>query len=116
MLSAPLAPNINHRSTAFGGSISTAAILSAWSWLHFTLRERGLDVRLVIQSNHVDYLEPVVDAFEAECRGVEPAQLDRFCRMLARHGRARLTLKSVVRCCDVVGATFSGKFVALAQA
>lgn len=31
-LSAPLAPNINHRDTLFGGSASTAAILAAWSF------------------------------------------------------------------------------------
>ncbi|RYE53550.1 MAG: hypothetical protein EOP18_08925, partial [Rhizobiaceae bacterium] len=36
-LSAPLAPNINHRATVFGGSASAVAILSAWSLLHLRL-------------------------------------------------------------------------------
>ena len=47
-LSAPLAPNINHRSTAFGGSVSTLAILSAWSLVNLRLRAEGLRSRLVI--------------------------------------------------------------------
>lgn len=31
VLSAPLAPNINHKYTAFGGSVSALGILAAWS-------------------------------------------------------------------------------------
>ena len=30
-LSAPLAPNINHRATVFGGSASAVALLAAWA-------------------------------------------------------------------------------------
>src|SRR6185295_7359249 len=48
-LRAPLAPNINHHSTVFGGSTSAVGILSAWAWLHFALRSAGHTSRLVIQ-------------------------------------------------------------------
>jgi thioesterase domain-containing protein len=34
VLGAPLAPNMNHRSTVFGGSASALAILAAWSLLY----------------------------------------------------------------------------------
>lgn len=37
VLSAPLAPNINHRDTVFGGSASAVASLAAWSLLHTRL-------------------------------------------------------------------------------
>ena len=36
-VTAPLAPNINHRDTAFGGSVSAAAILAAWALVHHRL-------------------------------------------------------------------------------
>ncbi|MFB3040360.1 MAG: YiiD C-terminal domain-containing protein, partial [Candidatus Poribacteria bacterium] len=36
-LSAPLAPNINHRETVFGGSASAVAILAAWTLLYVRL-------------------------------------------------------------------------------
>ncbi len=39
-LSAPIAPNINHRETVFGGSASALCILSAWSLIHCRLRNR----------------------------------------------------------------------------
>jgi thioesterase domain-containing protein len=38
VLYAPLAPNINHRDTVFGGSASAVAILAAWSALYVRMR------------------------------------------------------------------------------
>ena len=58
-LAAPLAPNINHRATVFGGSASAVAILAAWTWLHFALRGAGQPARLVIQGNTMEYLAPI---------------------------------------------------------
>src|SRR4051812_36859489 len=69
-LSAPLAANINHRATAFGGSLSAVAILSAWAWLHVAMRDAGLPSRLVIQRNSVEYLAPIAGDFEARCAGI----------------------------------------------
>ncbi len=48
-LRAPLAPNLNHRGTAFGGSMSALAILAGWGVVHLALRARGLETRLVVQ-------------------------------------------------------------------
>ncbi len=56
-LSAPLAPNINHRETVFGGSASALCILSAWSFIHCRLRNHPeIKPRIVIQKNSMDYL------------------------------------------------------------
>ena len=40
-LAAPLAANINHQSTAFGGSLASLAILAGWSWVWVHLRAGG---------------------------------------------------------------------------
>ena len=42
-LRAPLAPNINHQDTVFGGSASAVAILAGWSLLHTRLAAAGLN-------------------------------------------------------------------------
>ena len=63
VLSAPLAPNINHRDTVFGGSASAVAILAAWSMLHLRLSAEELGSRLVIQRNTMDYLVPIDGCF-----------------------------------------------------
>ena len=41
VLSAPIAPNLNHRDTVFGGSASALAILAAWSVVCVRLQAIG---------------------------------------------------------------------------
>jgi len=92
---APLEPNINHRSTVFGGSASAVAILAAWSLLHTRLLADGVAARLVIQRNTMDYLAPIAGNFTATATLAAAADWSLFCRTLDRHGRARI--EAVVR-------------------
>ena len=114
-LAAPLAPNINHRDTVFGGSASAVAILAAWSLLHTRLRAEGVAARLVIQSNAMDYLLPIAGDFTACSALAEPDQWPRFLRTFARMGRARLRVTAELQCDGEVAARLSGEFVALAM-
>lgn len=111
-LRAPLAPNINHHATVFGGSTSAVGILAAWAWLHFALRSAGHTSRLVIQRNTVNYLAPITHDFEARCTGLPVEQFEEFLRTLDRYGKARATLTAVLTCEGEKVATFSGEYVA----
>ena len=114
LLRAPLAPNINHRDTVFGGSASALSILAAWSLLHQRLRAEGLDSRLVIQRNTMEYEQPIAGAFLARSALLEPQQWPQFTRMLARKGKARIAVVSVLSDEDGVPAgRLVGEFVAL---
>ncbi|MBD9648073.1 YiiD C-terminal domain-containing protein [Ensifer sp. ENS09] len=112
-LSAPLAPNINHRETVFGGSASALAILSAWSLLHVRLRQSGVAARLVIQSNRMDYLKPVAGAFSARSSLADVGQWPGFLRLLERRGKARAVVVADLLDGDSVAGRFEGEFVAL---
>jgi thioesterase domain-containing protein len=113
VLQAPLAPNINHRETVFGGSASAMAILAAWSLLHTRLRSEGISSRLVIQRNTVEYEQPIVGEFTARSFLDQPAQWQQFTRMLARKGKARISVSSVLEHAGQVVGRFNGEFVAL---
>jgi thioesterase domain-containing protein len=115
-LAAPLAPNINHRETVFGGSASAVAILSAWSLLHTRMLADGVRARLVIQSNTMDYDKPIFGDFTARSSLAEPDQWPRFMRMLARMRRARLQVNSVLESDGAVVGRLTGEFVALSSA
>lgn len=115
VLSAPLAPNINHRETVFGGSLSALAILSAWSLVHTRLRALGLEARLVIQRNTVHYDQPIAGTFTATATLPSPQTWDAFLRTLSRRGKARIALSSVLECDGAVGGRFEGHFVALGR-
>lgn len=112
-LEAPLAANINHRATVFGGSASAVEMLVAWTYLHVALRGSGLATRLVIQRNTIDYLAPITADFEAECPAVTAEERARVVKMLRRHGKTRITLSAHLTCAITKVAAFSGEYVAV---
>ena len=116
VLGAPLAPNINHRETVFGGSASALAILSAWSLLHTRLRADGIASRLVIQRNTMEYEQPIVGDFTARASLERAEQWTQFTRMLARKGRARIAVSSVLEQAGQAVGRLTGEFVALGAA
>jgi thioesterase domain-containing protein len=113
-LSAPLEPNINHRHTAFGGSIASLATLAAWSLVHVGLTDAGLPSRVVVMSSQIEYLAPATGAFAAHCAPPRPEDWIRFVNSVRRRGKGRLNLFVEVRCAGILCATLSGTFVGVA--
>ena len=112
VLRAPLAPNINHRDTLFGGSASAVSILAAWSLLHVRLRAAGLASRVVIQRNSMDYEEPVAGDFTVRATLADVAQWTPFLRTLQRRGRARIAVTAVIDYEGHEAGRLRGEFVA----
>ncbi len=113
VLRAPLAPNINHRETVFGGSASALAILSAWTLLYVRLQQAGLHSRVVIQRNSVEYQHAITDAFEAHAIMSDARLWQRFVHMLARKHRARINVHANLYCHAQKVGEMEGDFVAL---
>ena len=116
ILSAPLAPNINHRDTVFGGSASAVAILAAWSLLHTRLAAQGIACRLVIQKNTMSYVEPIDGTFTARAAITDAREWAQFVRMFERKGKARITVVSELHFAGQVAGRLEGQFVALGTA
>ena len=112
-LAAPLAPNVNHTETVFGGSAAALATLSAWTLLHLRLEDVGLDARLLIQRSSMEYEKPIPGDFEAVCDFGDVHAWERFQVTFARRGRARLTLAAHLVHLAKRVASFEGDFVAL---
>lgn len=112
-LSAPLAPNINHRDTVFGGSAVALAILSAWSLLHIRLSEANISSRIVIQKSTMNYERPITEDFVASSSISDAANWSKFINTLQRKHRARISVAAVLYCKGEKVAKFEGEFVAL---
>ena len=110
-LFAPLAPNINHRETVFGGSASALALLAAWSLLQVRLIAAGIDCRVVVQRNTVHYARPIRGDFTAT--STTPVGWSSFVNVLKRKGRARVEVAVELRCGAEIVGTLVGDFVAL---
>lgn len=109
ILSAPLANNINHKQTAFGGSLHALATLSCWSLLHLHFPA----CQIVIAHSEIDYLIPVTTEFTAQCSMPNLQDWDRFQYTLAKKGKARIVLTATVLSEGRTYVTFTGTFVAI---
>ncbi|WP_332765643.1 YiiD C-terminal domain-containing protein [Pseudomonas koreensis] len=110
----PLAPNVNHKSTMFGGSLYCGAVLAGWGWLHLRLKEEGItDGHIVIQEGQISYPLPVTGDATAICPAPEAKVWKKFLAMYQRYGRARLTLDTriVNQGSEEHAVTFTGQYV-----
>ena len=112
-LRAPLAPNINHRETVFGGSASAMAILAAWGLLYVRLQQESLNCRIVIQRNTMSYERPMVNAFEASSTIPDSLAWEKFVGTLKRKNRARISVSATLICNEEHVGEFEGDFVGL---
>lgn len=91
-LSAPLTPNINHRETVFGGSLSALGILAGWTLVYVRLRSLSAGRRIVIQRNRLEYLAPVTDRFAASCETPPESAWEKLLKLFHRRGMGRIEL------------------------
>jgi thioesterase domain-containing protein len=90
VLRAPLAPNSNHKGTAFGGSLYSLSVLTGWAWITRFLATRHADA--VIQESNMRFLAPVHGEMRACIQIPAEADIDKFQRMLLRAARGRIRL------------------------
>lgn len=114
-LTAPLEPNLNHRATAFGGSVAAVAILAGWTLVLTRLEREGSAARIVIQETSVRYDAPIHTSFDAVCEAPPAPAWERFTRTLARRGKARIRIEVRIESAGSVVARAEGAYVALAD-
>ncbi len=116
-LRAPLAPNVNDKGCAFGGSLASLLTLAGWALVELTLRDRGENCDVYVGESTVRYLDPVWDDLRGEAQLASGASWSTFFNTLATRGKARIEVM-----CEVPGAgakpaaTLSARFVAKRRA
>lgn len=112
-LTAPLRPNINHRDTVFGGSMSAVAILAGWALVYVRLREEGIHGSVVIQRNTMNYERPISGDFTALSSVGDSAEWQKFVKILKRKHRARIPVNVMLFSNGQKAGLLEGQFVAL---
>jgi thioesterase domain-containing protein len=113
VMRSPLEPNINHKGTAFAGSLNATATLAGWGTIWLLLREHGLRSHVVIQDSTVHYVRPVTGDFTARCRAPSPGAVERLVNAVRRRGRGRIELDVLVSDASGDAVRFHGRYVAL---
>ncbi len=112
VLSSPLEPNINHKGTAFAGSLNAAATLAGWGTIWLLLREHGIRSHVVIQDSTVHYFRPVTGDFTARCKSPSATAVERLVNAVRRRGRGRIELDVLVADATGDAVRFHGRYVA----
>jgi thioesterase domain-containing protein len=112
VLRAPLAPNANHKGTAFGGSLYSIAVLTGWAWITRFLATRKLDAEAVIQESSMRFLAPVHGEMRSSIEIPGEADIDKFQKMLLRAARGRIRLQVNVHAGATLATVFDGLFAA----
>lgn len=115
VLRAPLQPNRNHQQTAFGGSISTLALLAGWALVHARLEAEGVAHNLVVKDQETSYLHAITDPLVAEATLKSEADWVRFTKTMKRHHKAAITVGAELKQGTTPAARFRATFVAFAQ-
>ncbi len=113
VLGAPLAPNTNHKATAFAGSLNAVATLAGWGLAWLLLRERHLAATIVIQENETHYHLPVRGDFTATCALPPAMDIELLTEGLRRKGKARVKLAVEIHDGLRAAVRFTGRYVAI---
>lgn len=115
-LAAPLAPNINDKGCAFGGSLVSLLTLAGWGLIVLKLAALDRECDVYVQDSSVRYLAPVWTDFVARARLAEGESWTAFAETLAARGRARLRVACTVTLDDGSDAcTLEARFVAIVR-
>lgn len=110
-LQAPLDKNLNHKCTAFGGSLYSVSVLSGWGLLYLLLKEHDLVGHIVIQESNTKFIKPVEFELVATCSFGSVVQKEKFIKMFKRKGVARIQLESRITYDNESHVIFNGSYV-----
>ena len=110
-LTAPLENNINHKCTAFGGSIYSVSVLSGWGLIYLLLKKHNLSGHIVIQESDIKFIKPVNSDITSKCSFLSTQQCDKFINMFKRNGVARIKLTSKILSNSEDAVIFNGSYV-----
>ena len=115
-LAAPLAPNVNDKGCAFGGSLASLMTLAGWGLLTLALGARGIVADIYVQDSSIRYLAPVWQDFRAVARLAPPDGIEDFVAAFGARGTARPRLYCTVPLADGSdAAVLEAAFVAIAR-
>ena len=111
-MTAPLAPNINDKGCAFGGSMASLLTLAGWGLIELGLRAEGIDCDIYVGDSQLRYHEPVWGELRGVARFAEPGALARVIAALREQDKGRADVV-----CEIAGehgaaATLTARFFA----
>ncbi|HEX5960047.1 MAG TPA: YiiD C-terminal domain-containing protein [Rhodanobacteraceae bacterium] len=111
-MTAPLAPNINDKGCAFGGSMASLLTLAGWGLLELGLHAQGFDCDIYVGDSQLRYHEPVWGELRGSARFAQAGALAAVAAGLRERGKGHADVV-----CEIAGekraaATLAARFFA----
>jgi thioesterase domain-containing protein len=113
VLQAPLAPNVNHSGTVFGGSAAAVAVLAAWTLVEARLQAAGQPGRIVIRRSAMDFEQPITADFTATASAPDATAWQKLLSTLRRGRMGRIVVHSVLDCAGARVGELEGEFAVI---
>ena len=110
-LSAPIKENINHRGSAFGGSIDSLFLTTGWAFIRFLIDHYIPTPIIVGSKGSTNFQKPVLKDFESTLTMPGDSEVDKFLDTFDRFGKARITLHATITEDGQICASFAGDYV-----
>ncbi len=108
-LVAPLASNINHQLSAFGGSLFSIAALAGWGMMQLKLCEENLDANTVVAGGDVSFSLPVSEELYCTCSLPDDWQF--FLEKIRDRGKGTVGMISTITVGKNTAMQFNGRYV-----
>jgi thioesterase domain-containing protein len=99
-MTAPLAPNVNDKGCAFGGSMASLLTLAGWGLIELGLRAQDLECDVYVGDSRLRYHEPVWSELRGVARFTEPDGLTKLATRVRTRGKGHADVV-----CEIAGAT-----------
>jgi thioesterase domain-containing protein len=86
----PLSPNVNDKSTLFGGVSSLLLTLAGWSLISYRFRCEGVDAQLVVAKTETQYTAPMRSSGAKVTLRLEEKSFQNFLERVKKGDRARI--------------------------
>ena len=117
LITAPLAPNINDKGNAFGGSMASLMTVACWGLFNLHLQRAGIHAEVYVQDSQIRYLTPVYEDLRACAQATSAAAWDEALTILREKGKSRIAMRAAIVLADGhEAATLEARFVALRPA
>lgn len=109
----PLAPNVNHQGSAFGGSMESLFFVTGWAYVQWLIKDIHPEPKIVGRRARSAFHKPVKEDFEAILSIPSKSDSDTFLKDLKEKGKGRITAKAEIVIQGELCAEFEGDFVVL---
>jgi thioesterase domain-containing protein len=111
ILRVPLIAHLNHKGTAFGGSLYNSAVLACYLLVHSEFKNENVaSDSFVISDGSMKYLKPVNHDFLVTVNWSK-SQREDVLKTLNSKSKARWNLKASITVGEILCAEFNGRFV-----